>query len=130
MVCAQVIGNDAAITLGGLYSSFELNTMLPLIARNLLESITLLAAGSALFAARLVDGLQADRQRIAAGNERSLALATALAPHIGYDRAAEIAKESQATGRTVREIARQRGVLPPEELERVLDLRRQTEPGI
>jgi len=130
MVCAQVIGNDAAVTLGGLYGNFELNVMMPLIARNLLEQIRLVAAASTTFAEKLVDGLEARVEGIAARNERSLALATALAPHIGYDRAAEIAKESHLTGKTVRELCREKQVLPEEELERVLDLRRQTEPGL
>ena len=129
MVCAQVIGNDGAITLGGLYGFFELNVMLPLIARNLLEQIQLLSNASVMFADRLVDGLQANREHIAARNEYSLSLATALAPVIGYDKAAEIAKESHRTGRTVRELCREQEILPEAELERVLDLRRQTEPG-
>jgi fumarate hydratase class II len=130
MVCAQVIGNDAAVTLGGLYGSFELNTMLPLIARNLLEQIELLTAGATVLTERLVSGLEADTARIAAQNERSLALATALAPRIGYDRAAELAKEAHRSGRTVREVALEQRVLPGPELQRALDLRRQTEPGI
>ena len=129
MSCAQVIGNDGAITLGGLYGFFELNVMLPLIARNLLEQIQLLSNASVMFADRLVDGLLANREHIAARNEESLSLATALAPIIGYDRAAEIAKESHRTGRTVRELCQEQEVLPAQELERVLDLRRQTEPG-
>jgi fumarate hydratase class II len=128
MACAQVIANDLAITLGGLYGNFELNVMMPLIARNLLEQISLLASASRNFADRLVAGLEARREAIASRNEASLALATALAPRLGYDRAAEIAKESWRTGRTVREIARQQQVLPEDELERVLDLRQQTDP--
>jgi fumarate hydratase class II len=130
MVCAQVIGNDAAITLGGLYGNFELNTMLPLIARNLHEQIGLLAAGAVGFAEKLVDGLGVNRERIESLREGSLALATALAPQIGYDRAAELAKESYRTGRTIRELAREQRILPEAELERALDLRRQTEPGL
>jgi fumarate hydratase class II len=130
MVCAQVLGNDTAITLGGLYGNFELNVMMPLIARNLLEQIHLLAAASTMFAEKLVDGLEARTEAIAARNEGSLALATALAPHIGYDRAAEIAKESYQSGKTVRELSREKAVLPEEELEHALDLRRQTEPGL
>jgi fumarate hydratase class II len=130
MVCAQVMANDTAITLGGLYGNFELNVMLPLIGRNLLEQISLLASAAANFATKLVEGLKANRTRIESLNERSLSLATVLAPHIGYDRAAEIAKESHRTGRTVREIAREWRVLPEAELERALDLRRQTEPGL
>jgi len=130
MVCAQVIGNDTAITLGGLYGNFELNVMMPLIARNLLEQIQLLAAAATTFTDRLVMGLAAREDAIAARNERSMALATALAPAVGYDRAAKIAKMSHETGKTVRELAHEQQVLPQEELDRVLDLRRQTEPGL
>jgi fumarate hydratase class II len=130
MACAQVMANDTAITIGGLYGNFELNGMLPLIANNLLEQIGLLANATTIFADKLVRGLEADRERIASMNEASLALATALAPRIGYDRAAEIAKESWATGKTVREIATERKVLSPEELELALDLERQTRPGV
>jgi len=126
MVCAQVIGNDAAISLGGLYGNFQLNTMLPLIARNLLEQVRLLAAACDSFNVRLLDGLRADRERIEALKERSLALATSLAPVVGYDLAAEIAKEAHRTGRTVGEVARERKVAGEEELEQLLDPRKQT----
>jgi fumarate hydratase class II len=130
MVCAQVIGNDSAITLGGLYGNFELNVMLPVIARNLLEQITLIANASVMFEEKLLRDLKANTERIAAMNENSLSLATSLAPLIGYDAAAKIAKASFATGKTVREIAFEQEVLPKEQLEAALDLRRQTEPGI
>ena len=130
MVCAQVIANDLAITLGGLYGNFELNVMLPLIARNLLESLELLGRGAANFADKLVAGLDARRDAIAARNESSLALATSLAPALGYDRAAALAKTSYKTGRTIRELAEEQEVLPADELARALDLRRQTEPGV
>jgi fumarate hydratase, class II len=130
MVCAQVIANDLAISLGGLSGNFELNVMLPLIARNLLEQLALLANSTVLFADKLLADLRANVATIAARNESSLSLATALAPHIGYDQAAEIAKESAKSGRTVREIARERAPLPEAELERALDLARQTEPGL
>ena len=129
MVCAQVIGNDTAITLGGAFGNFELNVMMPLIGDNLLEQIRLLANASDGFRTRLLVDLEVNRDHIAARNEASLALATALAPHIGYDAAAEIARESRATGRTIREIAMERKVLPPDVLEQVLNLRRQTGPG-
>ena len=129
MACVQVIANDTAITYGGAFGNFELNAMLPLIGDNLLEQIQLLTNATEAFRGRLLEGLDVDRERIAGRNEASLSLATALAPHIGYDAAARIAKESYETGRTVREIATARGVLAPEELARVLDLRRQTEPG-
>ena len=128
-VCAQVMGNDAAITLGGLYGSFQLNTMLPLIARNLLEQIKLLDAAMTTFRLKLVDGMEVDRRRIASLNERSLALATALAPRIGYDRAAALAKQAFASGKTVREVALEQEALSVEELDLVLDLVRQTRPG-
>ena len=129
MVCGQVIGNDAAITFGGLFGNFELNTMLPLIARNLLEQILLLANGMAVFNDKLVQGLEADCQRIDSLNQRSLGLATGLAPSVGYDRAAEIAKLAHISGRTVREVAEEQGILTEEELDRALDIKRQTEPG-
>jgi len=128
-VAAQVVGNDAAVALGGMTGQLELNAMLPLIARNLLESIRLLANVSQLFVDRCLRNIEVDRERAAAWVEQSLALATALVPAIGYDRAAEIAKEAAATGRTVREVALARGVLPAPQLQRLLDARAQTEPG-
>jgi fumarate hydratase class II len=126
MVCAQVIGNDSAITIGGLYANFQLNTMLPLIARNLLQQISLLSGGCTIFTNKLLLGLVAEGARIEAANERSLALVTGLVPVIGYDRAAEIAKLAHANGRTIREVARELKVLPEEELGRLLDPGRQT----
>jgi fumarate hydratase class II len=125
-VAAQVVGNDAAVAQGGLGGQLELCAMIPLIARNLLESIRLLANVSRLFAGRCLAGLEADRARAAAGVEQSLAMATALVPRIGYDRAAEIAKASAESGRTVREICLERNVLPPDELAALLDPRAQT----
>jgi len=128
-VAAQVVGNDTAVALGGMTGQLELNAMIPLIARNLLESIRLLANVSDAFEARCLRGIEVDRERAATWVEQSLALATVLVPAIGYDRAAEIAKEAAATGRTVREVALARGVLPAAELVRLLDARAQTEPG-
>ncbi len=128
-VAAQVIGNDAAVTLGGLGGNFELNTMMPLIAHNLLQSVTLLANVCDVFTDKCVKGLKADEARANEMVEKSLAMCTALAPIIGYDEAAAIAKEAYASGRTVREIAREKGILSDEELERVLDPWRMTEPG-
>jgi len=130
MVCAQVIGNDATIAVGGMQGNFELNVMMPVIAYNLLQSIEILAHVSRLLAERCVDGIEARRERCAELVEKSLALVTSLAPKIGYDRAAEIAKESWKTGKTVRELAREKQVLPEAELERALDARAQTEGGI
>ena len=130
MVCAQVIGNDSAITLGGLYGNFELNVMLPLIARNVLEQLRLLSNASVMFSEKLLKDLKVNRKRIEDLNEQSLSLATSLAPIIGYDAAAAIAKESYQTGKTVRELAFEKQVLPEDKLQEVLDLRRQTEPGV
>jgi fumarate hydratase class II len=120
-VAAQVIGNDAAVALGGMGGQLELCAMIPLIARNLLESIRLLANASRVFAQRCLAGLEANRGRAASLVEQSLAMATALVPRIGYDRAAEIAKASAESGRSVRELCLERRVLPPEELARLLD---------
>jgi fumarate hydratase class II len=130
MVCAQVIGNDAAITIGGMSGNFDLNVMMPVIAYDLLQSIALLAAACRLLATRCVDGIAADRDRLRDMVERSLMMVTALAPRIGYDEAAAIAKEAWASGRTVREVALARKVLPPEELDEVLDPRQMTEGGV
>jgi fumarate hydratase class II len=129
MACAQVVGNDTAISIGGLCGNFQLNTMLPLIGRNLLQQIGLLARGADMFTGKLLEGLRADRGRIESRNERSLSLATALAPVIGYDMAAEIAKAAHRTGRTVLEVAREKGVLPEEELVVLLDPAGQTGPA-
>ncbi|CAB4880813.1 MAG: aspartate ammonia-lyase [Actinobacteria bacterium] len=107
---AQVIGNDTAITIAGTQGNFELNVRIPLIARNLLESISLLAAGSRLFAERCVDGIEANLQGCTDSAESTLAVATALNPFIGYDKAAEIVKEAAASGRTLREVALELGV--------------------
>ena len=129
-VAAQVVGNDATITLGGMSGVFELNVMMPVIAYNLLQSIEILAAACRLLADRCVDGVEADVERNREMIEKSLAMVTSLAPKIGYDQAAAIAKEAFASGRPVREIARERRVLPEDELERALDPRAMTEGGI
>ena len=129
MVAGQVVGNDVTIGLGGLSGNFELNVMMPVIAYNLLQSVEILANSSRLLADRCVDGLVGNAERCEALVEESLAMVTALAPAIGYDRAAEIAKEAFATGRTVRELCVEKQVLPADELERVLDARSQTEGG-
>jgi fumarate hydratase class II len=126
MVCAQVIGHDSAIAWCAAAGNFELNVMMPLMAWDLLDSIELLATGSRNFETRLVLGLEANRERAASFVEQSLAMATALAPVIGYERAAALAKEASSSGRTIREVARERSGLPPDELERLLDPRSQT----
>jgi fumarate hydratase class II len=109
-------------------STFELNVMMPVMAYNLLQSIALLAKGSRVFADRCAAGLTANRERCNAMVEQSLAMCTALAPVIGYDRAAEIAKEANKTGKTVRQIAEEKKVLSESELKKVMDARRMTEP--
>jgi fumarate hydratase, class II len=130
MVAAQVVGNDATITLAGMSGHFDLNVMMPLIAYDLLESILILANASRLLAEKCVDGIEANRERCAELVERSLAMVTSLVPKIGYDAAAEIAKESVRTGKTVRELCVEKNVLPPDELAEALDPWGQTEGGI
>ena len=126
MVAVQVIGNDAAVATGGLSGELELNTFIPVIAHNLLESIALLSNVSRVFSEKCIVGIEANEERARATIERSLSMATALSPLIGYDAAAAIAREAYETGRSVREIATEKNVLPPDELERALDPLRQT----
>ncbi len=130
MVAAQVVGNDATITIGGMNGNFELNVMMPVVAYNLLQSIALLTSAANLLVERCIAGITANRERCLELVERSLAMVTALAPRIGYDAAAAIAKESVATGKTVRELCVEKQVLPPDELAAILDPRAQTEGGI
>jgi fumarate hydratase, class II len=126
-VAAQVIGNDQTITVGGMQGHFELNVFVPLIARNLLESIRLLAAASRLLAEKCVDGIEANRENAERYAELTLSAATALNPYIGYDRATEIVKAAAATGRPLREVAREAGV-SEEILDRALDYRAMAKP--
>jgi fumarate hydratase class II len=126
-VGAQVIGNDQAITVGGLQGHLELNVFVPMMARNLLQSISLLAAASRLLAERCVEGIEANREVCERYAELTLSAATALNPYIGYDRAAEIVKESATSGRPLREVAREAGV-DEETLERALDYRAMAKP--
>ena len=124
---AQVIGNDAAVTFSNsLGSTFELNVMMPVMAYNLLQSIELLASGSRVFTVRCVNGLAADADRCESSVERSLAMCTALAPAIGYDKAAEIARVAHETVRTVREVALEMSGLDKAKLDGLLDPRKQT----
>jgi len=122
-VSAQVIGNDTAITVGGLQGQFELNVRIPLIARNLLQSIHLLSTTSTLFAEKCVEGIEANLEGCEASAEGTLAVATALNPFIGYDKATEIVKDASKSGRTLREVAREHGV-DEETLDKALDLRK------
>ena len=128
-VAAQVIGNDAAITIGGQAGNFELNVMMPMMADNLLQSIRLLSRVCTVFVDKCISEIEADEERCGEIIEQSLAMCTSLAPIIGYDNAAAIAKEAYATGSTVREIARKKGVLSDEELDRVLDPFSMTKPA-
>jgi fumarate hydratase class II len=126
-VAAQVIGNDAAITVGGMQGHFELNVFVPLIARNILDSIKLLAAASRLFAEKCVDGIEANRENAERYAELTLSAATALNPYIGYDLGTEIVKEAAATGRSLRDIAREKGV-DEKILDEALDYRAMAKP--
>ena len=126
-VSAQVIGNDAAITVGGLQGHFELNVFIPMMARNLLGSIALLAAASRLFAEKCVDGIEPNRETLERYAELTLSAATALNPYIGYDRACEIVNEAAASGRSLREVARDAGI-DEETLEAALDYRKMARP--
>jgi fumarate hydratase class II len=126
-VAAQVIGNDQAIAVGGLQGHFELNVFVPMMARNLLDSIKLLAAASRLLAEKCVDGIEANREQAEHYAELTLSAATALNPYIGYDKAAEIVKEAATSGRSLREVARAAGV-DDATLDEALDYRKMAKP--
>ena len=126
-VAAQVIGNDQAITVGGLQGQFELNVFVPMIARNLLDSIKLLASASRLLAETCVAGIEANREQCERYAELTLSAATALNPHIGYDKASEIVKRAAASGRSLREVAREEGV-DDATLDAALDYRAMAKP--
>jgi fumarate hydratase, class II len=126
-VAAQVIGNDAAVTVGGLQGHFELNVFIPMIARNLLDSIKLLASASRLLAEKCVDGLEANAEQCERYAELTLSAATALNPFIGYDLATEIVKEAASSGRSLRDVAREKGV-DEAVLDEALDYRSMAKP--
>jgi len=126
-VAAQVIGNDTAIAIGGMQGHFELNVFVPLLARNILDSVKLLASVSRLFAGKCVDGIEAQRENAQRYAELTLSAATALNPYIGYDKAAEIVKEAAASGRSLREVAREKGV-EESVLDEALDYRAMAKP--
>ncbi|MEE9218199.1 MAG: class II fumarate hydratase [Acidobacteriota bacterium] len=128
MVAAQVIGNDAAVTVGGLSGDFELNVMMPVMAHNILQSIDILANGAEAFRTRCVEGLEANRERCEEIIERSLMMVTSLAPKIGYDVASKLAQEAHRSGRTIRELALDKKLLPEAELNKLLDPRGMTGP--
>ena len=119
-VAAQVSGNDLTVALGGQGGYFELNTMLPVMAHNLLQSIALLGPAAALMAEKCVAGITPNQERCAGLIEGSLALSTYLVPELGYDRAAALAEEAFSTGRTIREVALEKGELTPERLDELL----------
>jgi fumarate hydratase, class II len=128
-VCAQVIGNATAVCWGGANGNLELNVMMPMMAHNILENIRLLTNVVRAFQDKCVSGIVANRERCEELVENSMAMVTSLVPSIGYDRAAEIAKESAATGKTIRQICREKQVLPEAELNRALDPIEMTQPG-
>jgi fumarate hydratase class II len=130
MICATVMGSDVAITIGGQHGNFELNTMMPMMATHLLESIQLLANGSHNLVERCVNGIKANEGYIRSLIEESLALGTALIPIIGYDAAANVVKDAYATGKTIRQVLRENKVLPEKELNRILNPIRLTKPGM
>jgi fumarate hydratase, class II len=126
-VAAQVIGNDAAIAIGGMQGHFELNVFVPMMARNLLQSIKLLAAASRLLDEKCVAGIEANREQAERYAELTLSAATALNPYIGYDRASEIVKRAASSGKSLREVAREEGV-PDDVLDEALDYRKMAQP--
>jgi fumarate hydratase, class II len=127
-VAAQVIGNDTAISVGGMQGHFELNVFVPLLARNLLQSIKLLASASRLLDEKCVAGIEANREQCESYAELTLSAATALNPYIGYDKGSEIVKKAAASGRSLREVAREEGV-PDEVLDEALDYRKMAKPN-
>jgi len=126
-VAAQVVGNDTAITIGGMQGQFELNVRIPLMARNLLQSISILSAAATLFAEKLVDGIEANEENLRRNAESTPAIATALNERIGYDKGAEIVKEAVASKRTIREVAIEKGV-DESTLDEALDLQAMARP--
>jgi fumarate hydratase class II len=129
-VATQVIGNDAAVAWAGANGNLELNVMMPVLAHNLVESAELIGSAADAFREKCIEGLEANEERAAALLAQNLIIVTALAPNIGYDTAAKIAKEAFASGRGVREVALEMGVLPEKELDQALDLRGMTEGGV
>jgi fumarate hydratase class II len=129
MVCVQVMGNDSAIGIAGSQGNFELNVFKPLIIHNLLQSITLLTDACHSFTEHCVVGIQPNREQIARHVASSLMLVTALSPHIGYDKAATVAKKAHAEGRTLRETALALGFLDGETFDRIVRPERMIAPG-
>jgi fumarate hydratase, class II len=130
MVCAQVMGNHVAVTIGGQHGNFELNVMMPVMAHNFLQSVSILANACDAFRTKAVDGIGANRERCRELLEKNPAIATALNAYIGYDQAAAVAKESARNYESVRDVVKRRGLLSDEQLNEVLNVREMTEPGI
>jgi fumarate hydratase, class II len=130
MVCARVMGNHHTVTLGGQHGNFELNVMMPVMAHAFLESAEILSRGCDAFREKAVAGIGANRERCQELLEKNPAIATALNAHIGYDRAATVAKEAASSRQSVREVVRRMGLLSEEQLDEVLNVRDMTEPGI
>ena len=130
MVAARVMGNHTTITIGGSRGNFELNVMMPVMAHALIESITLLTNSVRVFADRCVAGIRANEERCRELLELNPSIATALNPYIGYDKAAEVAKESAKDRKSVRDVVKARKLLPADQLDTALDVRAMTEPGL
>ena len=129
-VAAQVIGNDAAVTVGGLSGAFELNVYIPMMARNVLESVRLLATSCVNFADQAIDGLVANEERCTELSEKNLSIVTALVPAIGYDKSAELSKQALAEDRPLREVVKEAGLISDEEVDRILDIKAMTQGGV
>ncbi|HXG72541.1 MAG TPA: aspartate ammonia-lyase [Gemmatimonadaceae bacterium] len=129
-VCFQVVGNDACVSISAEHGQLELNVMMPVIAHNVLQSMMILSNTASVFAEKCVKGMEANREQCEYWLERSAALATALAPQIGYARAAELSKQSVKEGVLIRELVKREKVLPDAEIDKVLDMRKMTEIGV
>jgi fumarate hydratase class II len=121
MICSQVIGNDSCVTTAAIGSQLEINPMMPVIGYNVLQSITILSSGINVFTDRCLKGISANKERIQEWLDQSLSLVTALNPHIGYEKAAALAKESFETGKTLKDLIVEKGIFTIEETERILD---------
>ena len=130
MLCAQVMGNHVAVTVGGQHGNFELNVMMPVMAHNFLQSVAILSNGCDAFRTNAVEGIGANRERCRELLEKNPAIATALNAYIGYDEAASVAKESAKNSESVRDVVKRRGLLTDDQLDTVLNVREMTEPGI
>jgi len=130
MVCAQVMGNHLAVTIGGQHGNFELNVMMPVMAHNFLQAVEILSRACDAFRANAVEGIGANRERCRELLEKNPSIATALNAYIGYDEAASVAKESAKNSESVRDVVKRRGLLSDEQLDQVLNVREMTEPGI